>query len=312
MLLSWTLFSQQYEFESYQSNYAPITDYFSFCDNDLETSGYRLDFGFEFPHLDTVFHSIEITKPSIYSFYGVEESFSVALLNFIYDVHCYNNSSDIRIGFDTVEGHQVAIVEYINMHLANDDSVEKHNSGVTFQHWFYDNGNIEMHFGPHDIEHSEPYVEGEGFYLLNGPDTPLGPYIYILDYNTFEFEYLLGGPYDQLSDDPDTFPALTVWPPEGWIIKIRNTLSNVADIDTPAKLDISPNPSSGKVRVSFDKLFTGILNIRDLNGRTVISKTIHNLQLIEIDLSYLDNGIYVANFMESDGTFSNKRIVKTE
>ena len=61
------------------------------------------------------------------------------------------------------------------MRLANDTSVATYDSSIQFQHWFYQDGTIEIHFGDINLENSTAFVDGEGFYFSGGPDVPLGP-----------------------------------------------------------------------------------------------------------------------------------------
>ncbi len=87
-------------------------------------------------------------------------------------------------------------------------------------------------------------------------------------------------------------------------------------ITSPANLDeignnsfsIYPNPSNDKITVTHSLNEPITLNLYDLNGRLVISQIL-NVAMIDIDISYLEAGIYHATMVGTNVT-ETKKIIK--
>jgi hypothetical protein len=71
-----------------------------------------------------------------------------------------------------------------------------------------------------------------------------------------------------------------------------------------------PNPVNEKVTVELTGKANGTLTILDLNGKVILSAEVLQSTMI-IDLSALNNGIYVYSFMnKEDQTVTNGKLIK--
>ncbi len=80
-----------------------------------------------------------------------------------------------------------------------------------------------------------------------------------------------------------------------YAIAIKNGYNKISDFNSDS-FSVFPNPSSGKITVSFDKFFSGNISVLDCNGKTIIQKKVKNTQ-IELNLKNFPAGTYfiVAN-----------------
>jgi hypothetical protein len=76
------------------------------------------------------------------------------------------------------------------------------------------------------------------------------------------------------------------------------------------KITLYPNPVNEKVTVELTGKANGTLTILDLNGKVILSAEVLQSTMI-IDLSALNNGIYVYSFMnKEDQTVTNGKLIK--
>jgi hypothetical protein len=308
LLINQGIFCQNYTVLSFQSEYQPLTDYTSICEEGLDEGDFDVEFDFDFPYQDTVFRSINANNRGIYSFYNVDDWFTIALLNFIYDSNCNHQGEDTRYTITELDGLKVAIVENTILRLANDESIDEFDSSFTFQNRFFEDGSIEIHFGESNLENSTAYIEGEGFYLTGGPPTPLGPYIYLQDYDTSDEIFSVSGHFDELTYGISGPSVLSVIPPTGWIIRLQPiTLDTEDGVNEEVTITLSPNPTSGQLRVVMPDMFSGSLIVRDMTGKTIKQSLINNQKETQVDLSQYDSGIYT---VEVINTNSGLRLVE--
>ncbi len=81
------------------------------------------------------------------------------------------------------------------------------------------------------------------------------------------------------------------------------------------QLTISPNPATTKVQIctNNEKMIDGRLKIFDINSRCVFNQPIKMInQTALIDVSNLNNGIYLVSFETSNGTVNQKLIVQKD
>ena len=78
------------------------------------------------------------------------------------------------------------------------------------------------------------------------------------------------------------------------------------------KMQLSPNPSSGKVRILLGdmQLYDTRISVYDKSGRLLLSRTISRGQHPEIDLSGLAGGIYMMKAEQNGRVFSQKLVSK--
>lgn len=73
--------------------------------------------------------------------------------------------------------------------------------------------------------------------------------------------------------------------------------------------EVFPNPSSGLMNFSCVMGFCKI-EIMDLNGRVLINRNLAGEGRVEVDLTELPNGIYLAKSFSINGNVDHLRIVK--
>ncbi len=81
--------------------------------------------------------------------------------------------------------------------------------------------------------------------------------------------------------------------------------------DTQGKIDIYPNPASGRINISINDSFNGEANISlfDIQGRKLLDKKM-NTEKIQLDINGFDKGLYLLNVNLQGKTYVNKLIVK--
>ncbi len=73
----------------------------------------------------------------------------------------------------------------------------------------------------------------------------------------------------------------------------ENMLVSVEEIGTESTFVLYPNPSRGQITIASDSEPIERIEVYDLSGRLVFSKTCQQVQLEEFELNSLDNGTYV-------------------
>ena len=184
-------------------------------------------------------------------------------------------------------------------------------SVANFQIWLFENGDIEIHYGPHTIQNLSDicfwsaataglsaYWNFEeftaDFLWANGPaDTP----------NFMEY---YGVEYDSLQISP-IFTGLDTWPNDGQVYRFSYDLAPIINIDETVKPDLSiyPNPSSEFIIAQFPDNRLRQVSIYNANGAEVNSfQTNDRLTINVCDLS---PGSY---FLRSDLGEEAKLVIK--
>lgn len=135
---------------------------------------------------------------------------------------------------------------------------------------------------------------------LNLPPGATGKYKFIMS-------MYVNGPYE-----------LTSWnnyPFYDWDLDLDATCTRSASGSIKNKegmLKISPNPTDGLFKVILDKeIESGLLEIKDMHGNTVLSKRVKKLKEIDADISRQNQGIYIINITsDKNETYSGKIIKK--
>jgi len=71
------------------------------------------------------------------------------------------------------------------------------------------------------------------------------------------------------------------------------------------QLQVYPNPSTGSINVNFNNITIQSVDIADLNGRVVNSLKV-NSKSVEMDLSTLQNGVYLMSISTEKGTVQRR------
>jgi len=66
-------------------------------------------------------------------------------------------------------------------------------------------------------------------------------------------------------------------------------------------LNVYPNPTSGEINIEFNKAFEGQLELYSMLGQLVESIEVDNMNLIQLDLSHLEKGLYTVALSDEEG-----------
>jgi hypothetical protein len=96
--------------------------------------------------------------------------------------------------------------------------------------------------------------------------------------------------YDALTADAETLIGNSL----NWAANRLSCGSAVEDIKTEIATIVYPNPSSGMVNLDFNQFVTSAeITIMSVDGRTMRSLLINNVDFTSLDLSDLNSGIYI-------------------
>lgn len=301
----------QYKVISFQDQYEEIESFQSIA---LETFGdlyweKEFQLPFIFQYFDSNFNYIKCDVEGTCRFEN-DIDFSLRLMTFGYmfdNVLDPNNiESDVRYNYGEKDGKSYLVIQFTKNRLFSDTSVAEYDSHVNFQYWFFDDGTIELRFGPSNLDNSPVYVPGEGFYLLTdqGP-IPSGPQLALyhpydenirLEYNDLDshVEYEL---------NTDGTGSVDWWPPDGWVIRFTNQLVPTNDLSTNTTTTIFPNPTNGLVSIDSEEAIINV-EVYSSNGKIIASNSDYTL-----DLSNLNSGVYYLRVLTKK-SLSNHKILK--
>lgn len=301
----------EYKISSFQDKYTEIDSFTSLL---LETRGdqgwdKKFELDFNFPFYDSLYNYIicDFTATCLFEH---SLDYEIVLMGNGYEfdiiqIDTNNIISDVRYKLEKVNGIKALVLQYTKVRLISDTSVDEFDSHLNFQVWYYENGSMEVRFGPYNLENSPNYVPGEGFYLIPNDHPPInfGPEMLIRNSSKENEGIGLDGPYDNYMVD-NIGGFLTSLPPAGWVIRFdRVTKSNAVNsyIDF---INIYPNPSSGLIHID---------NINDIYNIQVtnIAGVAQNFKFSQdgIDIHEIDPGIYFLKITTKSGT-NLKKFVK--
>lgn len=265
--------SQDYTIQHFQSSYDTITDYQSVT-KELVSEGElwwywerAFNFGFEFPFYGDTFSEVFIDDWAV-GYFPESSEYNVYLFGANYivadilDTTNWNTvylNSEVRYAYTSVNDIKALVIEYHNVYERDEYEEYGANHVINFQLWFYENGVIETHFGPIDLDNCSRYLPGEGF-THDPKDLESGIYGPWVAINNFDFSksaYFFGDHANPniLYDDHENAGVVTSIPPTGFVIQfLPAAVSSTADIQQ----EVSNN---------FDVLqHDGIITITDPSG----------------------------------------------
>lgn len=301
----------QYDVTAFQGSYEEIENYNSIA---IETFGdlyweKEFDLPFSFQYFDTAFNSLTINVEGLGSFENeIDYSMRLMAFGYMFDNVLDTNSidSDVRYKFGQKNGKNYLVIQFTKNRLFSDTSIEEYDSHVNFQYWFFDDGTIEIRFGPSNIENSPVYVPGEGFYLLTdqGPK-PSGPQLAL--YHPFDenirLEYNDLDSHEEYELNTDGTGSVDWWPPDGWVIRFTNQLVSTNILNPHESTKIFPNPTNGQIFMDSNE------KIKSAEVYNCHGERVSNRSSASIDLSNLNSGIYYLKII-TDNSFSNHKIIK--
>jgi hypothetical protein len=124
--------------------------------------------------------------------------------------------------------------------------------------------------------------------------------------------------FDQNTDSRDFFKYNTrgIW--EKSVFKgtpmLRPVFGDAKKSDTVCcgspKMIISPNPTSGIIQVTSDKLQVTSIEIFDVFGRKLFSHTAYRTPHTTLNISHLQAGVYFVRIFKENGVFETHKIIK--
>jgi hypothetical protein len=182
-------------------------------------------------------------------------------------------------------------------------------STANFQIWLYENGIIEIHYGPNTVTDINEisfwssmsaglssFYNWElftaNFFWANGepgePDFPL--------YDDVEFDLL------QASED---FTGWTEWPEDGQVYRFNYNYTSVGENTSQDELLIYPNPASDKITIACGTNNPVNVTIVDSSGKKVLQSEYEGQAIV--DVASWDSGVYT---VQVDGARNGTFIVQ--
>lgn len=304
----------QYAVETFEQEYTELSEYQSIGTLQGGVSGWnhQINLEFDFPYYDMSYSQLYLDSGAFISFED-EDTFHLSLMEFHYEYDMPFSlddiSSDVRFHTEVRNGMRVLIIQFTKMRLATDESIEEYDSHVNYQFCLYEDGAIEIRFGPSVLENSTVYTPGVGFELNTsiGPMV-LGPRIELIDPLNEEFSIT----YDDLDSHEqyelrfDGQGLVNYFPPEGWVIRFNRdeeSAINLMDSDGPL---LYPNPCSDFLQVELLDDIQGV-QVFGLTGELLLNQDLSTSQ--DLDFSILPEGTYLIKVIANDKVYTEK-IVK--
>jgi outer membrane protein assembly factor BamB len=96
-----------------------------------------------------------------------------------------------------------------------------------------------------------------------------------------------------------------------WLVKTRpdGTLAN-EELETNTTINISPNPANENITISFPEIFSGTIEIFNLQGQKVFDTQTENIQQTTINISNLPEGFYLLKtFNNPNNTIATTKFI---
>lgn len=290
--------TSKYEIESFQSTYSALTDYQSLgiLEQGIPLWEHEFELNFPFPFFDSSYTRMIYAYDGWGSFTDDQDE-SLLMMSYKWTWENFkdtsNITSDVRFSHLSSNGMQAFVIEYYNARLFADPFVDSLNTYLNFQYWFFENGNLEVHFGDIHMDDTPIYSPGNGLYCYSqntGIDTNevCGPVMGIGDPYNEEEALGLEGAYNDFEIYPNQYGYLTVLPPTGWVIRFKPKTVSTQDIhDKFEDLPIFPNPVINYIHLPESG---GQVIITDSVGKRVFAST-HVDE--DLDIAALTPGLYI-------------------
>lgn len=299
-------FSQSYTVVIDEIPYDTLTEYNSLGFENLEhTNIYfvfnkEFEFGFDFPYFDTIINSVILENYAIGDIEGCLE-YPMYLFSQNFQLHVEkepvpNLESDFRYKYDEIDGKKVFIFEFKKVVYQEDhDRPKFERNHFSFQHWFWENGDIEIRFGDSYIL-PELYQPGVGIKdELNDRFNHFA--LQISNYTLTENINISGN----LNDNPmvdvtntwsQDFPGITYIPQKNTVCRFKKLPSKTNDQTLKWKL---PNIITDQFIIP-ENIDIRTYQIYDMLGNPLLSGSSK-----VIDVQGLQSGNYFISLMHKNG-----------
>ena len=184
-------------------------------------------------------------------------------------------------------------------------------SVANFQIWLFENGDIEIHYGPHTIQNLSDIcfwsAATAGISAYWNFDEFTGNFLWANgEASNPTFMEYFGVEYDSLQIS-QVFTGLNTWPDNGQVYRFNYDLAPIINIDETEKFDLSiyPNPSSEYIIAQFPDNRMRQVSIYNVNGTVV--NTFQTKERMIINVSDLSPGSYL---VQSDFGEKAKLVIK--
>ena len=303
-----------YEFRTFERPYEPLEDYESMLIKQIGVQPWEYEFnlGFSFPFFGKEY---EFLICDFLSFCVTRDEVGFLDLNsypYFYDftIDTTNIKSDVRFSTLGEGGKKVFVMEFLKNRLREDPSVSTYDSHVNFQNRIYEDGTIEIHYGPSNLDNSPLYVPGEGFYVDAGVVFLFGPSIELEEFDVDSLgvtkRLSLTGPYTNLEFTEEESKYMTTYPPEGFVIQLRPITLSEEEAVQKNEVILYPNPVKDIVNMSMkdDRIIQA--QVYDMMGKAMpIEVNGHQLQVHS-----LAAGIYILEAETRKGRIVREKFIK--
>ena len=305
LMLTPQLFSQSsyYTVEGFYRNYDTVDNFISLVEEGgyNEIWDYRVELNWEIPLFDTTFDHLNASSDAAY-YTDESVDYTHLLMNSVLLFDLLDSpsngylESDARMMMDSSDkNNRVLIFEFRKARFATDTSIEEFDSYISFQNRFYENGDVEIHFGPCNLDYSSSYIPGEGIFLMTPFDTIQEGYIGLL-HPDIEFNAIgIDGKGEDLEYISDELGNLYTLPPNGFVYKFKyNSATNTQNtVPNYSKSIVHPTLTSDFINVDLEGLLDISIEIYSMDGRLIYDEDVAFLdQTARIDIQKLQIGSY--------------------
>lgn len=313
LFLSTHVSSQSYRVEIDSLPYDTLTEYTSLgLEKAMETPIYfvfeqEFEFGFGFPYFDTILHSFIFQNYSIGDIEGCLE-YPMYLFSKEFELHIEkeivpNLDSDFRYISTEIDGKKVFIFEFKKVvYEENPDEPKFSRNHFSFQHWFWENGDLEIRFGESFIlpELYEPGVGIKERFAGNYYPFALTISNYDLDENITVIGNLNDSPSIQVTDNWDqAIGGITYIPEKNTVCRFKKLTSKTKDQSTQIPI---ASIAHDQINIPEDFIFENY-SIFDIMGNHLLSGK-SNI----IDTQGLNSGSYILVLNQKHSTKTHRFI----
>jgi hypothetical protein len=183
-------------------------------------------------------------------------------------------TSEIRYAQLNENGIKSLVIEYYNVYVSDEYDENGTNHVINFQTWFYENGKIEVRFGPIDLDNCSYYFPGQGFSFDNQDPTGeiYGPWVSINNNDISEGACFFGDHTDPtiLYDDDENCGVLTSIPPEGFSVQFLPAgVSSLDQFASTSACNFNVVQANGSIQITGDTDSFQSCTVYDLMGKKI-------------------------------------------
>ncbi len=315
-----------YSFSIYSGTYLDLTGATS-LNNGItwDDPGFSVPVGFTFNYFDTGIDSIFVNSFFLGGTLTVDTSNTgVQPVLFAFDADIIDRGSDTAnyegqagslspVSYKTegTAGSRILKIEWKNAGFFSDISDNNISIDyVNFQLWLFEGtDNIEIHFGPNSV--TQPALDYDGF---SGPMICLMPeFDFVTESPQSNFMLLRGNPVSPIAADTSDVAFLTGTIPDGTIYKFSRIYNGIPFSETKdSHFNIYPVPAKNFITIQNTSNTAGryFLTVKNIQGREVLSKNIVFSNTYKLDLTGIDNGIYVLTLQNNNEMIVKKIVVQ--